>query len=175
MAARPEVAALLTDFDVERTGSGLRFVHRTGQLSTAKETELIGNATDEDMRAAASELAATPERLAGRSHALHPQGRRGDGRRRAPGEGTVIRVTAACSGTTSRSPPRGQDRSARSPGVPAMPPSLHLLPAPSLTSGGHLRAGAPHPVGSRPMRARAGHPQARFRWSCATNAEGGSM
>jgi hypothetical protein len=65
MAARREVVALLTDFDVERTGSGQRFMHRNGQPFTAEENELIGSATDEDMRAAASELAATPERLAG--------------------------------------------------------------------------------------------------------------
>jgi len=65
MASRPEVVALLTDFDVERTGSGQRFVHRNGQPFTAEETELIGSETDDDMRAAASELAATPERLAG--------------------------------------------------------------------------------------------------------------
>lgn len=65
MAARPDVVALLTDFDAGRTGSSQRFVHRNGQPFTAEETELIGSATDEDMRAAARELAATPERLAG--------------------------------------------------------------------------------------------------------------
>ncbi len=65
MAARPDVVALLTDCDVERTGSSQRFVHRNGQPFTAEETELIGSATDEDLRAAARELAATPERLAG--------------------------------------------------------------------------------------------------------------
>jgi len=64
MTARPEVVALLTDFDVERTASGQRFVHRDGRPFTAAETELINSATDEDMRAAASELAAAPERLA---------------------------------------------------------------------------------------------------------------
>src|SRR5215467_4425992 len=63
MTARPEVVALLTDFDVERTSSGQRFVHRDGRPFTAKETELIGTATEEDMRAAAGELAATPDRL----------------------------------------------------------------------------------------------------------------
>jgi hypothetical protein len=65
MTARPEIVALLTDFDVERTGSGQRFVHRDGRPFTPAETELIGSATDEDMRAAASELTAAPERLAG--------------------------------------------------------------------------------------------------------------
>jgi hypothetical protein len=64
MTARPEVVALLTDFDVEDTGSGQRFVHRDGRPFTAAETELISSATDEDMRAAASELTAAPERLA---------------------------------------------------------------------------------------------------------------
>jgi hypothetical protein len=64
MTARPEVVALLTDFDVEHTGSGQRFVHRDGRPFTAAETELVNSATDEDMRAAASELAAAPERLA---------------------------------------------------------------------------------------------------------------
>ena len=64
MTARPEVVALLTDFDVERTDSGHRFVHRDGRPFTAAETELAGTATEEDLRAAASELTATPERLA---------------------------------------------------------------------------------------------------------------
>ena len=64
MTERPEVVALLTDFDVDRTGSGQRFVHRDGRPFTEEETELIGSATEEDMRAAASALAAAPERLA---------------------------------------------------------------------------------------------------------------
>jgi hypothetical protein len=64
MAARPEVVALLTDFDLQRTGSGQRLVHRTGTPFTPEETDLLTSATDEDMRAAASELAAAPERLA---------------------------------------------------------------------------------------------------------------
>lgn len=64
MTARPEVVALLTDFDVERTGSRQRFAHRDGRPFTSEETELIGSATEEDMRAAASQLAAAPERLA---------------------------------------------------------------------------------------------------------------
>jgi hypothetical protein len=34
MTARPEVVALLTDFDVERTSSGQRFVHRDGRPFT---------------------------------------------------------------------------------------------------------------------------------------------
>ena len=63
MTARPEVVALLTDFDVERTSSGQRFVHRDGRPFTAEEADLVGTATEEDMRAAARELAATPDRL----------------------------------------------------------------------------------------------------------------
>ena len=80
MTARPEVVALLTDFDVERTSSGQRFVHRDGRLFTEEETELIGIAAEEDMRAAARELAATPDRL---TEVLmpYPQGRRGIRRR----------------------------------------------------------------------------------------------
>ncbi len=64
MTARPEVVALLADFDVQRTDSGEQFVHRDGRPFTAAETELIGSATDEDLRAAAGELTAAPERLA---------------------------------------------------------------------------------------------------------------
>jgi hypothetical protein len=65
VTARPEVVALLTDFDVERTDTGQRFVHRDGRPFTRAESELISSATDEEMRAAASELTAAPERLAG--------------------------------------------------------------------------------------------------------------
>jgi hypothetical protein len=65
MTARPDVVALLTDFDVESTDSGQRFVHRDGRPFTAVESELISSATDEEMRAAAGDLAAAPERLAG--------------------------------------------------------------------------------------------------------------
>ena len=64
MAARPEVVALLTDFDVQRTGSGQRLLHRDGTPFTTEEADLLASATDDDMRAAASELAAAPERLA---------------------------------------------------------------------------------------------------------------
>ena len=64
MAVRPEVVALLTDFDVEDTSSGQRFVHRDAGPFTAAEAELIVSATDEEVRAAARELAGTPERLA---------------------------------------------------------------------------------------------------------------
>jgi hypothetical protein len=64
MAARPEVVALLTDFDLQHTGSGQRLVHRDGTAFTTQETDLLGSATDDDMRAAASELAAAPGRLA---------------------------------------------------------------------------------------------------------------
>jgi len=59
MAARPEVVALLTDFDLQRTGSGQRLVHRDGTPFTTEEADLLASATDDDMRAAA-----TPERLA---------------------------------------------------------------------------------------------------------------
>jgi hypothetical protein len=64
VAARREVVALLTDFDVERDGAHQRFVHRDGRPFTAEETELIGSTTDDDMRAAARQLAGAPERLA---------------------------------------------------------------------------------------------------------------
>lgn len=64
MAVRPEVVALLADFDVERTSSGQQFVHRDARPFTAEEAELLASATDEEMRAAAGELAGTPERLA---------------------------------------------------------------------------------------------------------------
>lgn len=64
MAARPDVVALLTDFEVEGTGSEQRFVHRDGRPFTEAETELVSSATEEDMRAAANELAAAPQRLA---------------------------------------------------------------------------------------------------------------
>ena len=64
MAARPEVVALLTDFDLQRTGSGQRLVHRNGTPFTTEETDLLTSATDDELRAAAGELAAAPERLA---------------------------------------------------------------------------------------------------------------
>jgi hypothetical protein len=64
MTARPEVVALLTDFDVERNGTDQQFVHRDGRPFTAEETELIGSTTDEDMRAAARQMATVPQRLA---------------------------------------------------------------------------------------------------------------
>ena len=64
MAARPEVVALLTDFDLQRTGSGQRLVHRNGTPFTTEETDLLTSATDDELRAAAGELAGAPERLA---------------------------------------------------------------------------------------------------------------
>lgn len=64
MAVRSEVVALLADFDVERTSSGQRFMHRDARPFTAAEAELVASATDEEIRAAAGELAGTPERLA---------------------------------------------------------------------------------------------------------------
>jgi hypothetical protein len=63
MAARPGVVALLTDFEVKGDGADQRFVHRDGRPFTAEETELIGSTTDEDMHAAAGQLAAVPQRL----------------------------------------------------------------------------------------------------------------
>jgi len=63
MTARREVVALLTDFDVKRDGGDQRFVHRDGRPFTAEEVELIGTATDEDLRAAARQLATVPQRL----------------------------------------------------------------------------------------------------------------
>ena len=63
MTARPEVVALLTDFEVERAGDRQRFVHRDGRPFTPEETELIGSTTEEDMRAAAGQLAGVPQRL----------------------------------------------------------------------------------------------------------------
>jgi hypothetical protein len=64
MTARPEVVALLTDIDLQRTGSGQRLVHRNGTPFTTEETHLLRSATGDDVRAAATELAAAPERLA---------------------------------------------------------------------------------------------------------------
>jgi hypothetical protein len=63
MTARSEVVALLTDFDVDRNGADQRFVHRDGRPFTPEETELIGSTTDEDMRAAARQMATVPQRL----------------------------------------------------------------------------------------------------------------
>jgi hypothetical protein len=64
MTARPEVVALLADFDVQRAGDRQRFVHRDGRPFTAEETDLIGSATDEDVRVAAGQLAGVTQRLA---------------------------------------------------------------------------------------------------------------
>jgi hypothetical protein len=63
MTARPEVVALLTDFEVDASADQQRFVHRDGRPFTAEETDLIGSATDDDMRAAARQLASAPQRL----------------------------------------------------------------------------------------------------------------
>jgi hypothetical protein len=48
-----------------RSGLAQRFIHRDGRPFTPQEPDLIGSATEGDMRAAAWELSATPERLAG--------------------------------------------------------------------------------------------------------------
>ena len=63
MTARPEVVALLTECDAERADARQRFVRRDGRPFTAEDTELIDSTADEDMRAAASPLAAGPQRL----------------------------------------------------------------------------------------------------------------
>jgi hypothetical protein len=64
MTARQEVVALLVDFKAQGTGPAQRFVHRDGRPFTDEETDLVGTATDEDLRAAARQLAGAPERLA---------------------------------------------------------------------------------------------------------------
>jgi hypothetical protein len=64
MTARPEVVALLTDFDVEQAGSTQRFRHRDGRPFSDEEADLISSATDEEMRAAATQLTAAPQRMA---------------------------------------------------------------------------------------------------------------
>jgi hypothetical protein len=87
MTARPEVVLLLTDIDVKRTGARQWFVHQDGRPFTAEETELIGSATDEDLRAAARQLAAAPQRLT-ELIAPYIQAIAGDiGDRRPPAEG----------------------------------------------------------------------------------------
>jgi hypothetical protein len=63
MTIRPEVVALLTDFDVERTGAEPQFAHRDGRPFTEQEADLVASATDEEMRAAAGQLTAAPQRL----------------------------------------------------------------------------------------------------------------
>jgi hypothetical protein len=77
MAARPEVVALLTDFEVKGDGADQRFVHRDGRPFTAEETELIGSTTDEDMHAAAGRLAAVPQRLVEMITPYLPEGAEG--------------------------------------------------------------------------------------------------
>jgi hypothetical protein len=62
MTARPEAAALLTDVDVGRAGALQRFVHPDGRPVTAEQTELASRTTDDHLRAAASQLAAAPQR-----------------------------------------------------------------------------------------------------------------
>jgi hypothetical protein len=64
MTARPEVVALLTDFDVGQAGSRQRFQHRDGRPFSDEEADLISSATDEEVRAAAAELTAAPQRMA---------------------------------------------------------------------------------------------------------------
>jgi hypothetical protein len=64
MTARPEVVALLVDFEAHGTSSAQQFVHRDRRPFTDEETDLVGTATDEDVRAAAGQLAGVTERLA---------------------------------------------------------------------------------------------------------------
>jgi hypothetical protein len=64
MTARPEVVALLTDFEVDQAGSRQRFRHRSGRPFTDEEADLISSATDEEIRAAATQLTAVPQRMA---------------------------------------------------------------------------------------------------------------
>jgi hypothetical protein len=64
MTARPEVVALLTDFEVDQGGSGQGFRHRDGRPFTDEEADLISSATDEEIRAAATQLTAAPQRMA---------------------------------------------------------------------------------------------------------------
>ena len=84
MTARSEVVALLTDFDVARDGADQRFVHRDGRPFTAEEIELIGSATEEDMRAAARRLATVPQRL---TELIAPYIRPGDDTEEPPATG----------------------------------------------------------------------------------------
>jgi hypothetical protein len=86
MTARREVVALLTDFDVDRDGAQQRFVHRDGRPFTAQETELIGSATDEDMRAAARQLATASQRLTEMIAPYLPGAAEDDADRRPPVE-----------------------------------------------------------------------------------------
>jgi len=60
MAARPEVVALLTDFDLQRTGSGQRLVHRDGTPFTTEEADLLASATDDDRSSASRVRSAAP-------------------------------------------------------------------------------------------------------------------
>jgi hypothetical protein len=64
MTARPEVVALLTDFEVQQAGSRQRFRHRDGRPFSDEEADLISSATDEEVRAAATELTDAPQRMA---------------------------------------------------------------------------------------------------------------
>jgi hypothetical protein len=86
MTARPEVVALLTDFNVERAGARQRFVHRDGRPFAEEETGLIGSTTDEDMRAAASQLAAAPQGLTEPIAPYIHAAAEGTGDRRPPAE-----------------------------------------------------------------------------------------
>jgi hypothetical protein len=86
MTARPEVVALLTDFDVDRDGARQRFVHRDGRPFTAAETELIASATDDDMRAAARRLATATQRLTDMIAPYLPDPAEDAGDRRPPAE-----------------------------------------------------------------------------------------
>jgi hypothetical protein len=86
MTARPEVVALLTDFEVKSDGADQRFVHRDGRPFTAEETELIGSTTDEDLRAAARQLATVPQRLLAMVEPYLPGGAEDTGDSKPPAE-----------------------------------------------------------------------------------------
>ena len=89
MTARPEVVALLTDFDVERAGARQRFVRRDGRPFTAEVTGLTVSTADEDMRAAAGQLAAAPQRLTELIAAYIRAVAEDTGDRRPPAEATM--------------------------------------------------------------------------------------
>jgi hypothetical protein len=63
MTARPDAVAPLAGFDAERAGARRRVVRRDGRRFPAQQSGLAGSTTGEDLRAAASRLAAAPQRL----------------------------------------------------------------------------------------------------------------
>jgi hypothetical protein len=63
MNDRPDGVAPPAGFGAERAGARQRFVRRDGRPFPAQQTGLTGSTTGEDLRAAASQLAAAPRRL----------------------------------------------------------------------------------------------------------------